>query len=96
MAGLACPGPGANFIITAVRIPAYRACLTTVSACGLRANEGAHLRVEHIDSGRMLLRIIQGKGNQDRYVFRIAITNGRLERFSSTRDFVAALRDKNP
>lgn len=54
--------------LAAVRIPAYRACLTTVYACGLRANEGAHLRVEHIDSGRMLLRIIQGKGNQDRYV----------------------------
>jgi integrase len=54
--------------LAAVRIPAYRACLTTVYACGLRANEGAHLRVEHIDSGRMLLRIIRGKGNQDRYV----------------------------
>ena len=52
----------------AVRIPAYRACLTTIYACGLRANEGAHLRVEDVDSGRMFLRIIQGKGNRDRYV----------------------------
>lgn len=54
--------------LAAVRIPAYRACLTTIYACGLRANEGAHLRVEDVDSGRMFLRIIQGKGNQDRYV----------------------------
>jgi site-specific recombinase XerD len=54
--------------LAAVRIPAYRACLTTIYACGLRANEGAHLRVEDVDSGRMFLHIIQGKGNQDRYV----------------------------
>lgn len=54
--------------LAAVRIPAYRACLTTIYACGLRANEGAHLRIEDVDSGRMFLRIIQGKGNQDRYV----------------------------
>ena len=52
--------------LAAVRIPAYRACLTTIYACGLRANEGAHLRVEDGDSGRMFLHIIQGKGNQDR------------------------------
>jgi len=30
--------------LAAVRIPAYRACLTTIYACGLRANEGAHLQ----------------------------------------------------
>ena len=54
--------------LAAVRIPAYRACLTTIYACGLRANEGAHLRVEDVDSGRMFLHIIRGKGNRDRYV----------------------------
>jgi len=54
--------------LRAVRIPSYRACLTTIYACGLRASEGAHLRVDDVDSSRMLLRIIQGKGNQDRYV----------------------------
>jgi len=54
--------------LAAVRIPAYRACLTTIYACGLRANEGAHLRAEDVDSGRMLLHIVQGKGNRDRYV----------------------------
>ena len=53
--------------LTAVRIPAYRACLTTIYACGLRANEGAHLEVEDVDSGRMFL-CIHGKGNKDRYV----------------------------
>ena len=38
----------------AVRIPLYRACLTTIYACGLRLLEGAHLQVPDIDSDRML------------------------------------------
>jgi len=50
-----------------VRIPVYRACLTTIYACGLRLLEGAHLQVPDVDSGRMLLHI-HGKGKQDRYV----------------------------
>ena len=54
--------------LAAVRIPTYRACLATIYACGLRANEGAHLRVENVDSGRMFLHIVQAKGNRDRYV----------------------------
>jgi len=54
--------------LAAVRIPAYRACMTTIYACGLRANEGAHLQVQDVDSGRMYLHIVQGKGNRDRYV----------------------------
>lgn len=50
-----------------VRIPVYRACLTTIYACGLRLLEGAHLQVPDVDSGRMLLHI-HGKGKKDRYV----------------------------
>jgi len=51
----------------AVRIPVYRACLTTIYAGGLRLLEGAHLQVPDIDSDRMLLHI-HGKGKKDRYV----------------------------
>lgn len=51
----------------AVRIPVYRACLSTIYAGGLRLLEGAHLQVPDIDSGRMLLHI-HGKGKKDRYV----------------------------
>jgi len=54
-------------ILAGVRIPVYRACLTTIYACGLRLLEGAHLQVPDIDSGRMLLHI-HGKGKKDRYV----------------------------
>jgi integrase/recombinase XerD len=54
-------------ILSLVRIPVYRACLTTIYACGLRLLEGAHLQVPDVDSARMLLHI-HGKGKKDRYV----------------------------
>jgi len=54
-------------ILAAVRLPLYRACLTTIYACGLRLMEGACLQVTDIDSDRMLVRV-RGKGNKDRYV----------------------------
>jgi len=54
-------------ILAAIRIPVYRACLTTIYACGLRLLEGARLQVGQIDSARMVL-LIHGKGNHDRYV----------------------------
>jgi site-specific recombinase XerD len=53
--------------LAAVRIAAYRACLTTIYACGLRANEGAQLQVADVDSARMFLHI-RGKGRKDRLV----------------------------
>ena len=54
-------------ILAEVRIPLYRACLTTIYACGLRLLEGAQLQVPDVDSARMLLHI-HGKGKKDRYV----------------------------
>lgn len=45
-----------------------RAALTTAYAAGLRASEVASLKVADIDSGRMVIRIDQGKGGRDRYV----------------------------
>ena len=37
-------------------------------AAGLRVSELTRLRVCDIDSGRMAIRVNQGKGNKDRYV----------------------------
>jgi integrase/recombinase XerD len=54
-------------ILAEVRIPVYRACLTTIYSCGLRLTEGARLQVADIDSDRMMLHI-HGKGKRDRYV----------------------------
>ena len=47
--------------------PKYRTMLQTTYAAGLRLNEVLHLRVADIDSGRMTIRVEQGKGGQDRY-----------------------------
>jgi integrase/recombinase XerD len=55
-------------ILNLIRRPHYRACLTTIYACGLRLQEGLHLQVAHIDSDRLLLHVCHGKGGKDRYV----------------------------
>jgi integrase/recombinase XerD len=54
-------------VLQAIRMPVYRACLTTIYAGGLRLLEGARLQVAQVDSARMVLHI-HGKGKQDRYV----------------------------
>lgn len=54
-------------ILSSVRVPLYRVCLTTIYACGLRLNEGCCLKVSDVDSARMTLRV-HGKGGKDRYV----------------------------
>ena len=46
----------------------HRAILTTCYAAGLRISEAIHLKPDHIDSKRMVIRIEQGKGQKDRYV----------------------------
>jgi integrase/recombinase XerD len=45
----------------------HRAMLMTTYAAGLRLSETCHLKVADIDSGRMMLRIVNGKGGKDRY-----------------------------
>ena len=55
-------------VLSCVRLPRYRVCLTTIYACGLRLREGTALEVTQIDSARMVLRIQGGKGGKDRYV----------------------------
>ena len=55
-------------ILQRVRLPRYRACLTTIYACGLRLQEGTHLPIPDIDSARMLVHVRCGKGAKDRYV----------------------------
>jgi site-specific recombinase XerD len=54
-------------ILSGVRTPIYRVCLTTIYACALRLNEGCCLQIEDLDTARMLLRVA-GKGNKERFV----------------------------
>lgn len=44
-----------------------RTALTTAYAAGLRASEAVQLKLADIDSGRMVIRVEQGKGGKDRY-----------------------------
>ena len=55
-------------ILGCVHALRYRACLTTIYACGLRLQEGVELQVPAIDSARMVLHVRHGKGARDRYV----------------------------
>ena len=44
----------------------YKAALSVAYGAGLRVSEVANLKVSDIDSGRMMLRVEQGKGQRDR------------------------------
>ena len=46
----------------------HRAILATIYSAGLRVSELRHLQVSDIDSERMVIRIVQGKGRKDRLV----------------------------
>ena len=54
-------------ILSCVRKPIYRVCLTTIYSCALRLNEGRCLQIADLDTARMLLRVA-GKGSKDRLV----------------------------
>jgi site-specific recombinase XerD len=54
-------------VLNEVRQPRYKVCLSTIYSCGLRLLEGTHLQVGDLDSGRMMVHVRGGKGNQDRY-----------------------------
>lgn len=54
-------------VLSCIRFPVYRACLSTIYSCGLRLSEGAFLRPQDIDSSRMMVRVL-GKGSKQRDV----------------------------
>ncbi len=54
-------------LIASACSPKYRAALSVAYGAGLRANEVVALKVTDVDSGRMVLRVEQGKGHKDRY-----------------------------
>src|SRR5262249_36073179 len=59
--------PQVRELLPRLKNPIYRACLTVIYACGLRAGEGTGLEIAAIDGVNRLLRII-GKGNKERIV----------------------------
>ena len=55
-------------VLAAVQNPQVRACLTVLYGCGLRIHEGLNLRVQDVDSARMVVNVRGGKGAKDRTV----------------------------
>ena len=55
-------------LIDQIRRPDIRMCVTLMYVCGLRISEAGRLRVEDIDSKRMVMWVRQGKGDKDRQV----------------------------
>jgi site-specific recombinase XerD len=55
-------------LIGAVDHPVYRMALLTAYAAGLRITETLALKIEHIDSARMMLHVEHGKGQKPRMV----------------------------
>jgi site-specific recombinase XerD len=55
-------------ILNCVHYLRYRACLTTIYACGLRLREGVSLQVKDIDGARQMVHVRHAKGGKDRYV----------------------------
>ncbi len=54
-------------ILNALENKKHRAILFTIYSAGLRVGEVVRLKINDIDSERMLIHIVQGKGKKDRY-----------------------------
>jgi len=54
-------------LLSTPKNPKHRVLLMTDYASGLRVSELVALKVNHIDSERLLIRVEQGKGGKDRY-----------------------------
>ena len=61
-------GTEVEALLRAFEHPKYRVVSMVMYAAGLRVSEACRLKVDDIDSKRMLLHVRQGKGNQDRSV----------------------------
>ncbi len=57
-----------NRLIACVDHLKHRAVLLTLYSAGLRLTEATNLKAQHIDSERMQIKVVKGKGNRDRFV----------------------------
>ena len=55
-------------LLEAVEDLTCRVALACVYATGLRTSEVIAIRIEHIETGRGMIRVVEGKGAKDRYV----------------------------
>lgn len=62
----------------------HRVMLKTAYSAGLRVGEVVKLRTQDIDSARMLIRVVQAKGNKDRYTLLSPVLLAELRRYWGT------------
>lgn len=67
----------------------HKAILMTIYSAGLRISELINLKVKDIDSNRMQIRVVQGKGKKDRYT----LLGKKL--LDVLRDYVKVYKPKN-
>ena len=57
-----------KLVLKNIRVLRHRACLTLIYSCGLRLHEATSIKVNQVDSKRMLIHIQKAKGGIGRYV----------------------------
>lgn len=62
-------------ILNAIDNAKHRMIISLIYSTGLRLNELVHLKIEHIDSQAMCIKVKEGKGKKDRFV---ALSNNIL------------------
>ena len=67
----------------------HKCLIALIYSCGLRRSEAIHLKLEDIDSKRMLIKLNSAKGNKDRYV------NLSPHLLSLLRDYCREFRPRN-
>lgn len=68
-------------LLSAVDNVKHQTALMTAYASGLRLSELVHLPVADLDSSRMAIRVVQGKGRKDRYTLLSPSLLERLRRY---------------
>jgi len=57
-----------KLVIDSIENLKHRTIISLIYSCGLRISECVNIKVNDIDSIRMMIKVIQSKGNKDRYV----------------------------
>jgi Site-specific recombinase XerD len=68
-------------LFRAPRTLKHRFLLAFAYSAGLRLNELRHIKISDIDTGRMQVRVRQGKGKKDRYVILSRLIKSRLPHY---------------
>ena len=57
-----------KLIIDSIKNPKHKIIISLLYSTGMRLSEAANLKIEHIDSKVMRIKVVEGKGKKDRFV----------------------------